>query len=107
MLTHPEVSAVFTDHHQQPSTQGLVPTLIVAESLLDRLIDTSDQVLMDDPSYPSRKRPGTNHQSRYPHHQQLTTWGNYVTTALGIRCLSTQTPPNRARSAGWATDSTP
>ncbi|RYE41365.1 MAG: ATP-binding protein, partial [Hyphomicrobiales bacterium] len=30
----------------------------VAESLLDRLINTSHQTLMDGPSYRPRKRPG-------------------------------------------------
>ncbi len=36
----------------------LFPNPVVAESLLDRLINTSHQVLMDDPSYRPRKRPG-------------------------------------------------
>jgi DNA replication protein DnaC len=31
---------------------------VVAESLLDRLINTSHQILMDGPSYRPRKRPG-------------------------------------------------
>ena len=36
----------------------LFPNPVVAESLLDRLINTSHQVLMDGPSYRPRKRPG-------------------------------------------------
>ena len=37
----------------------LFPNPVVAESLLDRLIITSRQVLMDGPSYRPWKRPGT------------------------------------------------
>uniref|UniRef100_UPI001EEF0FAC ATP-binding protein n=1 Tax=Mycobacterium avium TaxID=1764 RepID=UPI001EEF0FAC len=37
----------------------LFPNPVVAESLLDRLINTSHQILMDGPSYRPRKRPGT------------------------------------------------
>ena len=37
---------------------GLFPNPVVAESLLDRIIDTSHQILMDGPSYRPRKRPG-------------------------------------------------
>ena len=36
----------------------LFPNPVVAESLLDRLINTSHQTLMDGPSYRPRKRPG-------------------------------------------------
>jgi hypothetical protein len=36
----------------------LFPNPVVAESLLDRLINTSHQVLIDGPSYRPRKRPG-------------------------------------------------
>ena len=34
------------------------PNPVVAESLLDRLINTSHQVFMNGPSYRPRKRPG-------------------------------------------------
>lgn len=34
------------------------PNPIVAESLLDRLINTSHQIVMNDPSYRPNKRPG-------------------------------------------------
>ncbi|GAS93714.1 IstB domain-containing protein ATP-binding protein, partial [Mycolicibacterium canariasense] len=37
---------------------NLFPNPAVAESLLDRLINTSHQILMDGPSYRPRKRPG-------------------------------------------------
>lgn len=36
---------------------GLFPNPVVAESLLDRLIDTSHQVIMNGPSYRPNKRP--------------------------------------------------
>ncbi len=36
----------------------LFPNPVVAESLLDRLINTSHQILMDGPSYRPNKRPG-------------------------------------------------
>jgi hypothetical protein len=36
----------------------LFPNPVVAESLLDRLINTSHQAFMDGPSYRPRKRPG-------------------------------------------------
>ena len=36
---------------------ALFPNPVVAESLLDRLINTSHQILMDGPSYRPRKRP--------------------------------------------------
>jgi DNA replication protein DnaC len=38
---------------------ALFPNPVVAESLLDRLINTSHQILMDGPSYRPRKRPRT------------------------------------------------
>jgi DNA replication protein DnaC len=34
------------------------PNPVVAESLLDRLINTSHQIVMNGPSYRPRKRPG-------------------------------------------------
>ncbi len=46
-----------------PRTPGLVRTIphpVVAESLLDRLINTSHQVFMNGPSYRPNKRPKTN-----------------------------------------------
>ena len=36
----------------------LFPNPVVAESLLDRLINTSHQVFMNGPSYRPNKRPG-------------------------------------------------
>ena len=38
------------------------PNPVVAESLLDRLINTSHQVFMNGPSYRPNKRPGTKDQ---------------------------------------------
>jgi len=49
------------DRHLEPVTGRLVPTvpnLVVAESLLDRLINTSHQVFMNGLSYRPNKRPG-------------------------------------------------
>jgi len=40
------------------SPKPLFPNPVVAESLLDRLINTSHQIFMDGPSYRPRKRPG-------------------------------------------------
>jgi DNA replication protein DnaC len=40
-----------------PDWYPLFPNPVVAESLLDRLINTSHVVLMDGPSYRPRKRP--------------------------------------------------
>ena len=42
---------------------ALFPNPVVAESLLDRLINTSHQILMEGPSYRPRKRPRTGAQS--------------------------------------------
>jgi DNA replication protein DnaC len=38
---------------------GLFPNPVVAESLLDRLVNTSHQVFMNGPSYRPNKRPRT------------------------------------------------
>lgn len=48
---------ILTSNRQPKDWYGLFPNPVVAESLLDRLINTSHQVLMDGPSYRPRKRP--------------------------------------------------
>ena len=64
----------------------LFPNPVVAESLLDRLINTSHQVFMNGPSYRPNKRPGRviptgkEHQRNNRQGQDL---GNYVSTGLG------------------------
>ena len=49
---------VLTSNRAPKDWYGLFPNPVVAESLLDRLINTSHQILMDGPSYRPRKRPG-------------------------------------------------
>ena len=52
-------SLILTSNRSPADWYPLFPNPVVAESLLDRLINTSHQVLMDGPSYRPRKRPGT------------------------------------------------
>lgn len=49
---------ILTSNRAPKDWYPLFPNPFVAESLLDRLINTSHQVLMDGPSYRPRKRPG-------------------------------------------------
>ena len=49
---------ILTSNRKPLDWYPLVPNPVVAESLLDRLINTSHQVFMDGPSYRPRKRPG-------------------------------------------------
>ena len=49
---------VLTSNRAPKDWYPLFPNPVVAESLLDRLINTSHQILMDGPSYRPRKRPG-------------------------------------------------
>ncbi len=49
---------ILTSNRTPNDWYGLFPNPVVAESLLDRLINTSHQILMDGPSYRPRKRPG-------------------------------------------------
>ena len=53
---------ILTSNRQPIDWYPLFPNPVVAESLLDRLINTSHQVLLDGPSYRPRKRPGRPHQ---------------------------------------------
>lgn len=48
---------ILTSNRAPTDWYPLFPNPVVAESLLDRLINTSHQVLMDGPSYRPRKRP--------------------------------------------------
>jgi DNA replication protein DnaC len=48
---------VLTSNRAPTDWYALFPNPVVAESLLDRLINTSHQILMDGPSYRPRKRP--------------------------------------------------
>src|SRR3954454_20236473 len=49
---------ILTSNRRPPDWYPLFPNPVVAESLLDRLINTSHQVFLDGPSYRPRKRPG-------------------------------------------------
>ena len=52
------VPLILTSNRALAERYSLFPQPVVAESLLDRLINTSHQILMDGPSYRPRKRPG-------------------------------------------------
>ena len=51
-------STIFTSNRAPADWYPLFPNPVVAESLLDRIINTSHQVVMNGPSYRPRKRPG-------------------------------------------------
>lgn len=50
-------SIIITANRAPQDWYGLFPNPVVAESLLDRLINTSHQVFMNGPSYRPHKRP--------------------------------------------------
>jgi DNA replication protein DnaC len=54
-------SAIFTSNRAPADWYPLFPNPVVAESLLDRVINTSHQVFMNAPSYRPNKRPGVSH----------------------------------------------
>ena len=49
---------ILTANRAAPDWYPLFPNPVVAESLLDRLINTSHQIFMNGPSYRPKKRPG-------------------------------------------------
>ena len=51
-------SLILTSNRAPADWYPLFPNPVVAESLLDRLINTSHQVVMNGPSYRPNKRPG-------------------------------------------------
>ena len=51
-------SLILTINRSPVDWYPLFPNPVVAESLLDRLINTSHQVFMNGPSYRPRNRPG-------------------------------------------------
>ena len=51
-------STIFTSNRAPADWYPLFPNPVVAESLLDRVINTSHQVFMNGPSYRPSKRPG-------------------------------------------------
>ena len=50
---------ILTSNRAPTDWYPLFPNPVVAESLLDRLINNSHQILMNGPSYRPRKRPPT------------------------------------------------
>ena len=78
---------ILTSNRKPIDWYPLFPNPVVAESLLDRLINTSHQVLMDGPSYRPRKRPGRADSTPRPPTGKPDEAGpnlrNYVTAALG------------------------
>jgi DNA replication protein DnaC len=59
-------SMILTSNRAPVDWYPLFPNPVVAESLLDRLINTSHQVFMNGPSYRPAKRPGANNQPQKP-----------------------------------------
>lgn len=57
-------SLVLTSNRSPVDWYPLFPNPVVAESLLDRLINTSHQVLMNGPSYRPNKRPNRSTEAR-------------------------------------------
>ncbi len=51
-------SLILTSNRAPQDWYPLFPNPVVAESLLDRVINNSHQVFMNGPSYRPRKRPG-------------------------------------------------
>ena len=49
---------IITSNRAPADWYPLFPNPVVAESLLDRLINTSHQIIVDGPSYRPNKRPG-------------------------------------------------
>ncbi len=56
-------SMVFTSNRSPQDWYPLFPNPVVAESLLDRLINSSHQIFMNGPSYRPRKRPASTHSN--------------------------------------------
>jgi DNA replication protein DnaC len=61
-------STIFTANRAPADWYPLFPNPVVAESLLDRLVNNSHVLLMDGPSYRPRKRP----QRVSPDHEEVT-----------------------------------
>ncbi|MBT2226043.1 ATP-binding protein [Nonomuraea sp. NEAU-A123] len=53
-------SVIITSNRAPEEWYKLFPNPVVAEALLDRLINSSYRVFMDGPSYRPNKRPGKN-----------------------------------------------
>jgi DNA replication protein DnaC len=66
-------SMILTSNRAPVDWYPLFPNPVVAESLLDRLINTAHQVFMDGPSYRARKRPRTGAEPTTPQEANTTT----------------------------------
>ena len=64
-------SMILTSNRSPVDWYPLFPNPVVAESLLDRLINTSHQVFLNGPSYRPNKRPGTNNQPKTPRKEAI------------------------------------
>ena len=62
---------VLTSNRSPEDWYPLFPNPVVAESLLDRLINTSHHVFMNGPSYRPNKRPGAKTATRKEADQPL------------------------------------
>jgi len=92
-------SLILTSNRAPQDWYPLFPNPVVAESLLDRVINNSHQVFMNGPSYRPNKRPGrrvTRHGGRPPSRTEPDqAQVNYVTAPL----LNNVTVNNRGRAA--------
>jgi hypothetical protein len=59
-------SLITTSNRSPVDWYALFPNPVVAESLLDRLINTSHQIVMNGPSYRPNKRPGRTNSTSTP-----------------------------------------
>jgi DNA replication protein DnaC len=59
-------SLITTSNRSPVDWYTLFPNPVVAESLLDRLINTSHQIVMNGPSYRPNKRPGRTNSTSAP-----------------------------------------
>ncbi|WP_067477610.1 IS21-like element helper ATPase IstB [Nocardia amamiensis] len=64
-------SMVLTSNRSPVDWYPLFPNPVVAESLLDRLINTSHQVFMNGPSYRPNKRPSTKNEPKTPQKEAI------------------------------------
>ncbi|WP_329405747.1 IS21-like element helper ATPase IstB [Nocardia vinacea] len=64
-------SMVLTSNRSPVDWYPLFPNPVVAESLLDRLINTSHQVFMNGPSYRPNKRPRTKNEPKTPQKEAI------------------------------------
>jgi DNA replication protein DnaC len=69
-------SMILTSNRAPVDWYPLFPNPVVAESLLDRIINTSHQIFMDGPSYRARQRPRPGAEPTTPKEANTTTPGH-------------------------------